>query len=346
MLRPGVAALVCALLLAAPPVPLDSAQNGGAFDRLYASYAAGDYTVIQRTLRTRQDFNEIRPDLFSAVGRWKGSWQRRPVVFLLDLATLALSRDWLTPMDPLMAARDLVRGRPTEPGANAEDDQFETTFHKTAVAVLLAGSFSDAADAYLDTLRDRVIPERLPTSKARLIEPRLTLQRAIAMEIRTRPILVTGSPTRRLESALTLYETAARFPANTPEARVRRAYIHLRLEHPGEALAELGRLPAGADADVTYWSDIIRGRAEDMRGNTDGALAAYRAAAAAQPGAQSSAAALSALLIRTGQADEAQRWAERALRAPGTTIDPWWRYWAADRRLITAWLSDLRRMSQ
>jgi tetratricopeptide (TPR) repeat protein len=347
MLRPGVVALACALLLAARPAPPEPAQNGSAFERLYAGYAAGDYAIIQRTLRTREDFNEIRPDLFSAVGRWKSDWERRHAVFLLDFATLALSRDWLTPMDPLLAGRDLVRHRPDAPGENADEDRFEAAFHKAAVAVLLAGSFADAADAYLDGLRDRMIPERLPTSpKGRPVEPRMTLQRAIAAEIRTRPILVTGSPTRRLEAALSLYETAARLPPNAAEARVRRAYLHLRLEHPADALAELARVPADADADVAYWMELVRGRAEDARGDLDAAATAYRTAAAQQPGAQSAATALSALLTRMGRPDEAQQWADRALHAPGNTIDPWWRYWAADRRWITTWLTELRRMSQ
>jgi len=204
-------ALVFALTFTAPAAAGQSTPPAGPFAALYDRYASGDYAVLLRSIRTRDDYMNIRSDVFTAVGKWKTDWQRRHVAFLLDLSMLGLLHEWYSPVDSLSAGRNLLRGRPARAGTSADEDRFEATYHKAAVALLLAASYPDAADDYLDSLRDRGIPEGTPSTKDKLVEPRLTLQRAMAAEIRTRPVLgITGSTTRRLEATLTLYEISIR----------------------------------------------------------------------------------------------------------------------------------------
>jgi hypothetical protein len=175
MLRPGVAALACALLLAARPAPPDSGAERLGVRAPLRRYAAGDYTVIQRTLRHARRLQRNPADLFSAVGRWKDSWQRRTCVFLLDFCDPGPQPRLADADGSAAGGRDLVRSVPTAPGENAEDDRFEARFTRRRWPCCWPDRLPDAADAYLDTLRDRVIPERLPTSpKARLVEPRMT----------------------------------------------------------------------------------------------------------------------------------------------------------------------------
>jgi hypothetical protein len=88
--------------------------------------------------------------------------------------------------------------------------------------------------------------------------------------------------------------------------------------------------------------ELVRGRALDAGGDPTAAIAAYERAAALQPHAQTPAAALAALCLRTGDRDAALHWADVARTTPADTIDPWWQYFTGDFRLLGGWVKDLR----
>ena len=161
MRRLAVAALLVRWLFAAPAPARLSAQAVSSFDRLYSSYASGDYAVIQRIDPHARRLHE-RPTRTSSApsGGGKATGSACTSRFCSTCRRSRCRTRWLTPIDPSVGRRGtFVRGRPTRVGANAEDDRFEAMYHKAAVALLLAASYPDAADAYLDSLRDRVVAE-------------------------------------------------------------------------------------------------------------------------------------------------------------------------------------------
>ena len=81
-------------------------------------------------------------------------------------------------------------------------------------------------------------------------------------------------------------------------------------------------------------------------GRSDDAVAAFRAALATWPGAQSARVALMTLLVNRGDREEAAALAEAALTASENQFDPWWTYWLGDFRAYPAMLDKLRELAR
>ena len=81
-------------------------------------------------------------------------------------------------------------------------------------------------------------------------------------------------------------------------------------------------------------------------GRSDDAAAAFRAALATWPGAQSARVALMTLLVSRGEREEAAALAEAAQTAPDSEFDPWWTYWLGDFRAYPAMLDKLRELAR
>jgi Flp pilus assembly protein TadD len=90
----------------------------------------------------------------------------------------------------------------------------------------------------------------------------------------------------------------------------------------------------------------VRGQLLRASGRFDEATAAYRAALAAWPGAQSAQVALMTLSLIRGNREEAGALAEAIQMAAVDQYDPWWTYWLGDYRAYPAVLEKLRELGR
>ena len=100
------------------------------------------------------------------------------------------------------------------------------------------------------------------------------------------------------------------------------------------------------DLELRYFTHLVRGQLLRGSGRLDEAAAAFRAALAAWPGAQSARVALMTLQVGRGSRDEAAALADEIQVAPIDQYDPWWTYWLGDYRLYPAILNRLREMGR
>ena len=146
---------------------------------------------------------------------------------------------------------------------------------------------------------------------------------------------------------LTRYEQAMKFPETEPEARVRAARFLYGLGQFDRGLAMLDGIKASpADLELRYFASLVRGQLLRARGRMDDAAAAYRAALAAWPGAQSAQVALMTLAVGRGNREEAGALAETIQMAAVDQYDPWWTYWLGDYRAYPAVLDKLRELAR
>ena len=146
---------------------------------------------------------------------------------------------------------------------------------------------------------------------------------------------------------LNRYEQAMKFPQTEPEARVRAARFLYGLGQFDRGLAMLDGIKASpADLELRYFASLVRGQLLRARGRMDDAAAAYRAALAAWPGAQSAQVALMTLAVGRGNREEAGALAETIQMAAVDQYDPWWTYWLGDYRAYPAVLDKLRELAR
>jgi len=99
-----------------------------------------------------------------------------------------------------------------------------------------------------------------------------------------------------------------------------------------------------SEADLAACRPIVGEGGQVLRalGRSDDAVAAFRAAMATWPGAQSARVALMTLLLNRGDREGAGALAEAAQASPGDDFDPWWTYWLGDYRGYPVILDRLR----
>jgi VWFA-related protein len=337
---------------ATPPAPT-------AIDDLYSAYASGETALVSERLSTRDDFERHRPDLFAALARWKKDWSPRRAVFALEIAISAYARGWPDPRRFLAAARELVTARPDPPGTRPDDDRFELLFHRTAVALLAAAGEPAEIEDYFTAVSSRVAADGSPTGAVRLEDSRLTLARAMALDLQAeleapararasdhlRAWMIpadAGDVRRRLSELVSVFAAAGAHADSRVEASVRQAFVLHRLGAHADAHALLETLAPSGDATVDYWLALVRGKVLVGLNRLDDAASAYEAAAALAPGAQTPAVAMAAVRLRLGDREEALKWAALARSTPQDRNDPWTEYWAGDTRFLPVWLSALR----
>jgi hypothetical protein len=322
-------------------------------DALLAAYAAGDVAVIERAIRTEDEFEQLRKAIgFVKDGQFRGAmraWHlaRRPAqaAFLFDVARVALNKNWRLWLDVLVEAGNFVRGRPDMPGVSPADDAFEILFHKTAVAMLMGQRRPDFVELHgLDPLATRLVSEPPADGVPRLVDPWIDLARAIVADQWT---LIDPTRLERLSTNLIYrFDQAARFDVTRAEALVRKAWLFVRLGRHDDAVATLDRVGAdgrSVELSVRYWARLFRGKAFEGLGRIAEAASVYEAARALVPRAQSAGVALVALELRRGQHARAYEWAADVRTAPDTAFDPWWQYLYAEFRHFDARLEALRR---
>jgi tetratricopeptide (TPR) repeat protein len=162
-------------------------------------------------------------------------------------------------------------------------------------------------------------------------EPRFTLAQGIAVEWRW------GS------QALPVFDALKDDIAVGAEARMRAGAVFLRAGKREIALKLFDEVESlTRDPYVIFLARFFTGRALEADRRFSEAEAAYRAAAATVPHAQSATTTLAAALYRTDRRSEAQRIAGDMLRAQPPPADPWRTYLHADDRFWPQLLSRVR----
>ena len=341
---------------------------------IFQPYESGDYDVVVRALSGRGPYQTLEGDFERARAVWKKSWRRVHAVFLLEVAVLAARESWPDHGRILADALAFLAARPTFPLPGSGDDIFEILWHRGALAVLQGGLNSRMIGQYLGLVDDRIgatpatreikMPSGLIERRARLVEPRLALIRAMAAEITVLPDVVrqqtimttrgpvsttlrVGTTPAEVDDILRGFSEAGAFDVNRVEAAVRRANVLIRTNRAEVALAALeahtGALP---DELLRYWRDLMRGRALDVLDRLDEAATAYGDAHALAPGAQSPILALGVLRFRQGKLAEAQHFTNLVRLLPADAVDPWSLYWHGDSRFFRDVLTKLREMAK
>jgi tetratricopeptide (TPR) repeat protein len=253
-------------------------------------------------------------------------------VFALELAEAGLvaHRD-----DARLAARDLLVAFAKLVRQPFTPDEFERNWLWAEIA-MLEGVLQPAATEGVVANALKRFPE----------EPRFLLARAVAAD--QRASLTPTSPTARAATAPAIdvaeaYDAAIAHPATAAEARLRKAWYLHRL---GQNTSALPLLDAGSgrspDAGLRYLRELFRGHTLMSLGQSDTAIAAYRAARAIYPDAQSANVALMNALYTRGDRREAEALSETIQASTRDAADPWWSYWQGDYRFYPAAIGRLR----
>jgi tetratricopeptide (TPR) repeat protein len=139
------------------------------------------------------------------------------------------------------------------------------------------------------------------------------------------------------------YIIAALAPETASEAFTRSAWLQYQLGAHADALKTIERARPTEDVELTYWTNLFRGRILDALGRFADAEGAYRSALATRPGAQSAAVGLALTLFKTDRIADARAAAAEARRQSPDAVDPWWTYLGADARFLPRWRAELRR---
>jgi VWFA-related protein len=303
-------------------VPADVAALAAVFDR-----GSGD--ALQKALSESRDLTSVIRGFRLSDSPWPDD-RRRAAIFALELAVAGLRSDTRYARDEggRLLAEYHVRVREPK-GADA----FECWWFVTEASALAGFFRPDDALVFIP----RAL-QRCPTNA------RLHLAHALVSEQQW----LRGTRMAGQESEIvSRYEQAIKFPETETEARVRAARFLYGLGQLDRGLAILdGITTPSTDPEIRYFTDLIRGQILRASGRSEDAAAAFRAALATWPGAQSAQVALMTLLMNRGSREEASALAEAVQTAPPDQYDPWWMYWLGDYRVYPAILARLRELGQ
>jgi tetratricopeptide (TPR) repeat protein len=145
----------------------------------------------------------------------------------------------------------------------------------------------------------------------------------------------------RMRQAVEALEDLSNAPAIRPEVVLRLGHLHLRLQHVEIAIEQFDEvLTLTEDPFLLYLAHFLGGMAREQQGDRANAIAAYRAALAVVPRAQSAIFALASLLFLDAR-DEAAGLVQSAIEVP-VASDPWREYQAGDFRFWRDRLAALR----
>ena len=303
-------------------VPPEVAALADVFER-------GSHDAFQAALTQSRDLSYVIRGLRQSDSPWPDD-RKRAAIFALELAMAGLRSDTRDARDEAGRLLAEYHVRVREP---AGADAFECSWLVTE-ATALEGLFNPE-NALLFIPRGL---QRCPASA------RLHLAYAVVSEQQW----LRGTTTTEQEpEVVRRYEQAMKFPETATEARVRAARFLLALRQFDRGLALLDAVtsPAG-DLEIRYFTHLVRGQLLRAAGRSDEAVAAFRAALATWPGAQSAHVALMTLLLTRGDRGESAALAEAVQAAPGDQYDPWWMYWLGDYRIYPAILGKLRELGR
>ena len=303
-------------------VPPDVVALADVFDRR-------DAQAFEKALAQSNDLANVIRSLRQSDSPWPEN-RRRSAVFALELGLAGLRSDNRDARDEggRLLAEYHVRVR--EP---AGADAFECAWLVTETTAL--------EGLFMPEYALQFVPRALQRCPA---NARLTLGYALVSEQQWIQGRITAAQEPEI---LNRYEQAMKFPETEPEGRVRAARFLYGLGQFDRGLAMLdGIRTPPADLELRYFSNLIRGQLLRASGRLDEAAAAYRAALAAWPGAQSAQVALMTLSVIRGGREDAGALAETIQMAPIDQYDPWWTYWLGDYRAYPAVLEKLRELGR
>jgi VWFA-related protein len=310
---------------AAPPprvVPAEVQALADAFDR-------GAYDSVQRSLAQSKELADTLRAFRMSDSPWPNH-PKRTAVFALELAMAGLRSDSGYARDEGGRLLAEYHTRVRQPSGA---DAFECAWFLTEAAALEGLFLPDSALLFIP----RAL-QRCPTTA------RLHLAYAFVSE---QQWLRGGLTPAQEAEVVSRYEAAMKFPETEPEARTRAARFLYGLGNFARALGLInGATRPPPDPELRYYADLVRGQILRALGRLDEAAAAFRAALAAWPGAQSARVALMTLLTNRGDRDEAGRLAEVAQTASADQFDPWWTYWLGDYKSYPTILDTLRGMAR
>jgi tetratricopeptide (TPR) repeat protein len=327
-LKPTDAAVPAAAPASAPAAPaprLVSPEVQAVAD----AYDRGSYAAVQKTLAQSDNLANMIRSFRLSDSPWPTD-PKRTAVFALEMALAGLRNDNGYARDEGGRLLGEYHARVRQPGGA---DEFECWWFFTEATALEGLFMPENALLFIP----RAL-QRCPTS------PRLHLAYAFVSE---QQWLRGGmTPAQELE-VVSRYEAAMKFPQTDAEARVRGARFLYSLGQFDRALELLtAATTQTTDREVRYFADLVRGQIQRARGRSDEAAAAFRAAMATWPGAQSARVALMTLLVNGGDREGAAALAEAAQMSPEEDFDPWWTYWLGDFRAYPGILDKLREMAR
>lgn len=298
---------------------------------LARAYGAGDFSGFVGSLFVNRA--ELVRELRASGNPWPDH-PNRESAFVLELADFALQSPRREDREEgrrlLMAHRPLVRG-PFGPEA------YERYWLWAAILVLEGANQTDLAQQLItDGLK------QFPN------EPRFVLARAfVTDQSRALDTLTRGGATSKIAAAhinavSAAYDAAMEAAETATEARVRKSWLLHRAARGEEALALLDSITAQPEPLLDYLRHLIRGRVLEGLGRSDDAANAFRSALLLSPNAQSARIGLMTVLQRQGNRPAALEQAELVQTMSAEAIDPWWRYWQGDYRLLATVFTRLR----
>jgi VWFA-related protein len=295
----------------------------------------GDYAEMQRTLAQTRDLANLIRTFRTSDSPWPNA-PRRATVFALEIAIAGLRTNNQHARDEggrVLAEYNTLVRQPADTGPALGKDGFECSWLWAEVAALEGLFMPESAMLFVP----RAV-QRCPDAAR--------LHLAYGMVTEQQWQRGTGSPAEAIE-VMRRYEEAMKFPETDVEARVRAAWFLHRTGQFARALALVdGASGRATDRQVRYLADLVRGQALGSLGRLDEAVAAFDAALATWPGAQSARVALMTLLVTRGQRDKAAALADAAETAPDDQFDPWWTYWLGDYRMYPAIVGKLREVDR
>jgi VWFA-related protein len=303
-------------------VPPDVVALADLFDR-------GNAQAFEKGLTESKDLANVIRSLRQSDSPWPEN-RRRSAVFALELGLAGLRSDNRDARDEggRLLAEYHVRVR--EP---AGADAFECAWLVTETTAL--------EGLFIPEYALQFVPRALQRCPS---NARLNLGYALVSEQQWIQGRISAAQEPEI---LNRYEQAMKFPETEPEARVRAARFLYGLGQFDRGLAMLDGIKAPpSDLELRYFATLIRGQLLRASGRLDEAAAAYRAALAAWPGAQSAQVALMTLSVIRGGREDAGALAETIQMAPVDQYDPWWTYWLGDYRAYPAVLEKLRELGR
>jgi VWFA-related protein len=306
-----------------PAPPSDVQALADAFDR-------GAYDSMQASLAKSTNLVNILTAFRTSESPWPND-AKRTAVFALELAFAGLRSEVSTAREEGGRLLGEYHVRVRQP---AGADQFECWWFTTEAAALEGLFLPESAILF--------VPRALQRCPA---TARLHLAYAFVSE---QQWLRGGLTPAQEQEVVARYESAMKFPETEAEARVRGARFLYALGSFDRALAMVngGAAATPADQELRYFTALVRGQILRALGRSDEAVASFRSALAAWPGAQSARVALMTLLLNRGDRDGAAALAEEAQTAPADDFDPWWTYWLGDYRAYPAMLDRLRALAR
>ena len=313
-----------------PPVPTPvpaSNERLRTLPELTAAFERGAVAQVQDSLRRHVSPLLLLKDFEEEGNPWPGSPRLEAAFALVLVEPLVFSTrtaDRTAAQAFLERYWSLVR-HPLDP------DDFEAEWMYAALTMLQGVIRPAAVEPFIERTMAR-FPQ----------DPRFVLLRAINSEQRSLPgtrltvYEAPGAPRPAIaEVVRQQYLEAIAFPSIAAEARIRLSWMLYRTGNHDEALSQL--MEAGAsplpDMGLRYLQQLFLGHVLGAAGDSERSIAAYRAAAALLPGAQSARVGLMNTLLLRGDRAEAEALSEFIQTTRDQSQDPWWSYWQGQYRV-------------